>query len=93
MLAHPVQPLMDFMGMLKMWQSSEDSNGSEKVKEGGGHGSGTGAGAGVKKSNGEREREMVGGKFSEDMEMESGSRKVQETLINKIIVQYLRPLT
>lgn len=73
------------MGMLKMRRSSEDSTGSKGVKEGngGGSGGGNGAGAGVKKSSGERVKEKNGEGEVEDMETESGSGKVQETLVDK----------
>ena len=72
------------MGMLKMRRSSEDSNGSKRVKEGGGNGGGgNGVGVGVKKSSGERVKERNDEGEVEDMETESGSGKVQETLMDK----------
>ena len=62
-MSQPAQPLTNFMGMLKMRRSSEDSNGSKRVKEGGGSVN-NGAEAGVKKSIGERVKErMVRGKL------------------------------
>ena len=70
------------MGMLKMRRSSEDSTGSKGVKEGNG-GGGNGAGALVKKSSGERVKERNGEGEVEDMETESSSGKVQETLVDK----------
>ena len=71
--AQTAQPLNDFMGMLKMRRSSEDSNGSKGVKKG----------EVVKKSSGERVKERNGEGEVEDMETESGSGKVQETLVDK----------
>jgi hypothetical protein len=72
------------MGVLKMRRSSEDSNGSKGVKESNSGGGGSnGAGVGVKKSSGERVKERNGEGEVEDMETESGSGKVQETLVDK----------
>ena len=57
-----------------MRRSSEDSNSSKGVKESGGAGS-NGLESSVKERNGQEE--------VEDMETESGSGKVQETLVDK----------
>ena len=62
-----------------MRRSSEDSNSSKGVKESGGGGNGLG----VKKSSGERVKERNGQEEVEDMKTESGSGKVQETLVDK----------
>ena len=59
-----------------MRRSSEDSNSSKGVKESDGGGNGLGVKKGsVKERNGQEE--------VEDMETESGSGKVQETLVDK----------
>ena len=62
-----------------MRRSSEDSNSNKGVKESGGGGNGLGVKkSSVKERNGQEDVEEV-----EDMETESGSGKVQETLVDK----------